>query len=477
MTYVLGKIQQPDGDYVPMRANGSAFSTSGALTGYQEYTSDWFDSDGWNSIELFVGAQVPSSGRGIIIEYTDDTQAGSPTVRSRRYYELNKHDANQGYKAFNIPTNLDGFRVRYVNGEFAQSGFYLDATLRPNRSNQNYNAGGAINTANFLTEVALDRVANYQVNTKFGTNLSVAAAADIWTSGGQYSGFRPTASSGLALEALSTSSQDAGTTLSSGTATGPSSRRTLIDTAATFVSDGVAVGDIILNDDKADHGIITSVNDENSLTVFHMQEETRFDVGDNYRVVTAAGTGASVIKVTNILGSNWGRRKDIFIVLNGTNPVGNHTHTDVVRCSRGFIVHGGATESNVGDIVVRNLNTPTSTFIALPVAYGQSQVAATTVPKGKEFLIKRITIAVTKSGGSAASAVVALMVKNYGTKAWRVVRTYTLQSGQIIDSEELGGIRVEEGADIKVRALSATSAVSISAELEYLETDEEIDEY
>ena len=125
---------------------------------------------------------------------------------------------------------------------------------------------------------------------KYGRNSDLTNGGGfeaIWNGGGDYTGHNPTVAE--TLEVFSGSAQDVGTVLSSGTAT-EGTPTTLVDLAATFVSDGVAVGDIVLNDTQADNGMITAVT-QVTITVLQMDDATTFISGDAYRVVTKGGTG------------------------------------------------------------------------------------------------------------------------------------------------------------------------------------------
>ncbi len=78
--------QQPDGDYVNGKADGTAFSNSTPLTAGLTYDSGWIDTDGWISIELFVTADQLSTVGGISVDFTDDVQ-GAATVRATQTRE------------------------------------------------------------------------------------------------------------------------------------------------------------------------------------------------------------------------------------------------------------------------------------------------------------------------------------------------------------------------------------------------------
>ena len=107
-----------------------------------------------------------------------------------------------------------------------------------------------------------------KLGSKFGRNSDIdgnTSPEDLWDGGGLYTGFNCTEAE--TLEFFSSDIEDTGALVSSGTTTGGSST-TLEDSGATFITDGVAVGDLIINDSKQFHGIVSSVDSETLLTVF-----------------------------------------------------------------------------------------------------------------------------------------------------------------------------------------------------------------
>lgn len=174
--------KQPDGDYVNAPADGAAWETTATLSGDAEYTSAWTDTDGWNSIEIFINSDVVSAFKGIQVQFTDNTQAGSPTVRATRYFTFSAYDLSQTFKVVNVPPLLDGFRVVYTNGSSAQSSFYCSATLKTNQSNDQFNPGQALLIGEFETEVALGAIDNYEYVFIEGRNPDTDAGqtGDVW---------------------------------------------------------------------------------------------------------------------------------------------------------------------------------------------------------------------------------------------------------------------------------------------------------
>ena len=122
--------QQPDGDFVNGSADGVSFETSATLGISGVYTSLWQDTDQWRSLELFVKASHVSANDGIQIQFTDDVQAVTPTVRATIFRTFTAADVARGFVIYRLPAALDGVRVIYTNDGTAQSSFYMALNLR-----------------------------------------------------------------------------------------------------------------------------------------------------------------------------------------------------------------------------------------------------------------------------------------------------------------------------------------------------------
>lgn len=147
------------------------------------YISDWRDTDGWNSIECFFHSDVASKSLGIYIEFTEDANADTPVVQATRKFTFDSSDVDRGFKDFHIRPILDGFRFIYVNGNTTQTEFLVDATLKVNSENLLFNNGQALQTGDFLTEVAFGNISNFEIATKFGRRENIDTGtdpADIW---------------------------------------------------------------------------------------------------------------------------------------------------------------------------------------------------------------------------------------------------------------------------------------------------------
>lgn len=182
--------QQPDGDYVNARSDGTAFSDLGPLAGGEVFQSDWVDTDGFVSIELFIAANESSANNGIVVQYTDDVQGGA-VVRATDRFTYTQADIDRGYLPINFSTRLDGFRVGYENGS-NPTPFFIQADLRTNSSPLRTDRSGSLIVGAFEDEVALGNIPNYQNGTKFGSVLDISTTdipVTVWRAADSGSAF------------------------------------------------------------------------------------------------------------------------------------------------------------------------------------------------------------------------------------------------------------------------------------------------
>ncbi len=179
-------------------------------------------------------------------------------------------------------------------------------------------------TRDFFLEIAKGDVAGHSAVLKFGENPDIDALSgfeDIWDGGGTY--VPPTQA--RIHDVVSSNEADAGTVVSSGTAT-DGSGTTLIDSGATFQTDGVVVGNSLLNDTNMSFGIITAIPSETELTIAATMREVMEgrasdpnESGDSYRVVADASSGVSIFHLEGLDASFLEQQE--FVVLNGTSNV------------------------------------------------------------------------------------------------------------------------------------------------------------
>lgn len=341
--------------------------------------------------------------------------------------------------------------------------------------NAKVNQIGALLTGDFKAEVARGLYPGYSYGVKFGrvpdvdTTGANAAPSDIYNGGQEYTGFNATSNEEIA--ATSGDNNDRGSLVSSGTATG-GSHTTLIDTSATFVTDGVAVGDLVINDTQGIHGVITAVNSETQVTVFGMvngSDDSQSNAsGDAYRIATSIDTGAAVIRLTNILDQDYVLQNPVYIILNGTTTV-TTSGVNAIRCATGRTVLSGSSGRNEGEITVTQAVSTSNVFCVVPT-FGATTIGCFTVPAGKDCLIIGVNRSITRSNGSAGSATIALNVREFG-QGFNAERVYELNtSGTAPDQTIIGPF--PPGTDIKgtVEQVSDNGTVG-EIEIEYFFID------
>lgn len=337
--------------------------------------------------------------------------------------------------------------------------------------NVSVNQGSALLTADFGTEIARGLVSGYRLNKKFGRNADIDTAStpeDVWNGGGIYTGFNCTAAQ--TLEFFSDNAADSGSLVSSGTATG-GSNTSLIDTEATFVTDGVSVGDVVINDTQKIHGFISAVTETN-LTVFRMYNGVLANEenvsGDTYRIVTASSTGAAVCKFSGMLNGDYVENSE-YVIMNGTSAV--DSVGTYLRQSRGQVVLSGSSDTNAGEITGRQKTTTANVTMVIPSASGQTAICAATVPAGKIWIIKSLEIQMARSGGQAGSANCRFLLREIGG-SWKTKRFVTISNSANYQVVELGAQVAQEFTDLKwnVEGVSDNNT-TVTAEFEYFEID------
>lgn len=299
---------------------------------------------------------------------------------------------------------------------------------------------------------------------KFGRNPDVDTGGfeAIWNNGGDYLGMNPTAAE--TIEVFSSDANDAGTLVSSGAATG-GSETTIEDSGATFISDGVAIGDVILNDSDRSHGTVTEVTSETVLTTVRMDQsgvfEGKNEAGDNYRIVTAASTGAAVIELLFLLDENFSNETSEFVILNGLTGV--TTIGTYVRCSRGTVIIAGSVGFNVGTITSRQSVTTANIFMLMPIGYNETMIAAYTVPVELDGHV--LTWFAGLSGKTNANCNIRLVIR-HRNEVFRVEEEFSIigaGSSNVIRQFQIPKNEVSPGSDIKIMADTDANNTGIAA--------------
>lgn len=448
-----------------------------SLINGDDLDSLWLDMQEWASYRVVVfagGANLTltitssevSGGSGIndIVSNTNLEVSFLATLPIRERYMRFQIVNSTGSAVSNVKFQLFGNKTGtgasvfpdYVAPAIFSPAILTQAILRGLDQNGVYqnvgtNTAGALLTTDFGTEVARGKYKDegWSIGTKFGRNPDIDTAStpeDMWFGGDEYTGFNATSNENI--EVRSTDGNDSGTLVSSGTATA-GTEFTLRDSGATFITDGVSVGDCLINDSAHCHGFITSVDSETQVTVFRMTngaiEQATNATSDSYRIASNSSTGASVVRLDQILNENYEQQDSKYVILNGTTNV--TVTVDAMRCTRVKVIMAGTSGLNEGTLRVRQATTTANIFAQVPPT-GQSTIGCYTVPAGKIMIIKRVRVSIVRTSGSAGSANINLVAREpYGS--WRAVRAFEIQTGAPTEFQNVGGLVFLEGEDIK----------------------------
>ena len=167
---------------------------------------------------------------------------------------------------------------------------------------------------------------------------------------------------------------------------------------------------------------------------------------------TAAGTGIRTLRLEG-LDADWAGQSDV-VTLDGTTPV--TTTTTWHRMYRAYGVTAGSALSNVGDITVRHTTTTSNVFAVIPAGFGQTQIAAYTLPAHSRGLVVRVKVGVSNSQVSTQEAQTSLVTRDPGGP-WRVREPVIVSTVASAEERPLGGFVVGPRTDMKLRVLDATA--------------------
>jgi len=255
----------------------------------------------------------------------------------------------------------------------------------------------------FFQKVAEGEKPGYTCMKKYGRNSTVNIAyapIPIWSPGADNIQWNPP-DTVQDITIKSSSIEDAGNELTSGTATGGSSV-TLGDSGATFLSDGISVGDAVLNDTTSEFGYVVSVDDNNTITFTNGNGGAAFTNGDSYRVVTMAAsrTGVGVIKIERGFDANFNVQEE-FVIMNGTTKV--NTALQHLRINRMRNILSGSTRRNQGNVDAEIDDSSANLISRIEEKTGQTQMAMLTVEAGKECYINAYDADLNKGGNPSGA--------------------------------------------------------------------------
>lgn len=475
-------------------ANGSFIITDWLDLGiHDKYQLTWIGSIGGLTLETRSRASENHSTVSNTLTYEGTYFNGSFPVRQRFMQFVLTNNTGSAVTGVNFELKVtDGSSDKLnvtplsVKATSSTTAAVVKSVLAAKTVNGAYenvqvNEIGAILNADFGTEISRDLYTSYNININSGrvTNVDIETTPTdiledrIDDGTGVYTGFNATQNQELRVR--SGSNEDKGSLITTGIATG-GSNTSLIDTNATFIDDGVSVGDLVINDAKSMHGVITEVVNQTEVTVFKMVDETNSNIsnasGNVYRIASSVDNGAAVIKVIDILDEEFVKQPDFYVILNGKTPVIT-SGVNAIRCSKSRIILAGSQSKNIGKLEVTQAVSTSNFFgvISNDQKLGSTTNSCFTVPSGKDCVIKRIMITITRNNGGAGSATVALYVRRFG-EVFVAKPVYEVTTGgQMIDDIK-GGIVLPPGTDIKGSVLKVSdNNTSAQMNIEYFLID------
>ena len=325
---------------------------------------------------------------------------------------------------------------------------------------------GTLATDSYLDIAKCNLSGTTHIN-KFGKQLitgSGVANNDIMGNG---SGVYTPPTANRIHQVKSDSIQDKGTLIGTYTSTTFGLDK-FIDSGATFITDGVSVGDVIVNDTNGDHSLVVSVDSETVLTVENWHHSEDSNVGDTFRIGSSNGTGAVFVHIKN------GQQKDgteltEFILMNGTTNVPTvNTYFRITRVH----VHGvGTNKTNVGTITLIADTDATTTALISPNT-GQTLMAFYHIPYGKTGYLTSLYSSMFRSDKvSDAAADIQLMSNLWGSDG--VNTEFSIAVGSAGVNKDFKPYKViSQGTDIWIRSINTTDTNStISAGFDIILVD------
>ncbi len=325
----------------------------------------------------------------------------------------------------------------------------------------------------FYLAVGLGLVPGFDYVHKFGKNPNIPNSPGIyesvWNGGGDYTGFNTTVVSTIGI--ASTSTTDKGTLVVSGIATG-TSKTQLISEGSDFISNGVAVMDMILNDSDKAHGVITEVTSEDIVTVKGFDKGTgklqsTTTAGDSFRIARPASTGASVLHLQHLLDANLENQTSEYAILDGTTTVS--TTGECLRNARTRVIQAGSNKSNEGVITTFNNFNVANIFSSMPVGANGTLICAYTIP----FDVKsgHIVSMFASLGGKVNANISPRLAVRHLNEVWNTFEDFSALgagSSAIPRDYKVPKDGLSPGADVKIESDSDTNSTTVVAALDLI---------
>ena len=321
-------------------------------------------------------------------------------------------------------------------------------------------SSNVIITNDYFVDLGKGNVPFHNLVSAFGENPVITTGFEtIWDGGGVYVPPTQARFHNVASDAAA----DAGTLVSSGTATG-GSVTSLVDSAGTFETDLVAAEDLILDDQKMDIGEVSAIISETEITISRSMRNPEtgldglgFGDGDAYRIVRDASTGVSVLHLIGLSPSFL--EQDEFVILNGLDDVA--TAKSYPRQHRARVFASAASDA-VGTITSTTIGEAVDT-VSLQVINGNNQalMAVFTIPGNSFGLVGRWWGSMSKK--QSATSIFKLRIGQLDHIGYiKQVRSIQSAGASAFDYDFKGGFILPGGSDIWMEADADAASVGVS---------------
>jgi len=175
---------------------------------------------------------------------------------------------------------------------------------------------------------------------------------------------------------------------------------------------------------------------------------------------TSAGTGARTVRISNLLDGTGAEVADVEVTLNGTTPVSLGAGTYYRGGSRIKVLTAGTSGTNAGELTLRHTTTTANIFAVMPIGFGQTAIAAYTVPVGKTLYVDRISLQMARASGAAGSATMSVRARPHGG-VFNCLTTPTISNSMGYFFSSNGFFKLDARTDIKLRCEEVSDNATI----------------
>jgi hypothetical protein len=256
-------------------------------------------------------------------------------------------------------------------------------------SNKSVDGKIRVSSMTYLQDIAEGNVSGHTPFTKIGYSPTVnTTESDIWSAAGVYT--FPSAEG--KWEVVSSSANDAGTSIFSGTSTGGSTT-SLIDTGKDFTAGTpVAVGDLIILDSSGttpEFGYVTAITSATELAVAGEFSEDGTGSGRTYNIIDKSATTGAQAVFACYLDDDYAEHCEI-IVLSGLTAV-DTVNTNFFRLNSFRVIAVGSGLKAVGNLTLRADGAGT-TYGYILAGFTRARSIIYTVPAGKTLYVTSVFV-------------------------------------------------------------------------------------